>query len=146
MKKLMLTVALATFIGGGAFAQSTEKQATTTQTEMKTAAQSSAQLTDQMTRQLKLTPDQVPRVKAINDAYSKQVAHVNAERKAANASTETMEKPGTVPDLKEATAKQNSALKEVLTPEQMTEWSKMQKEGAERAKTTYKNKTEPKKQ
>lgn len=144
MNKLMLTVALATFIGGGAYAQTEKTQAPATQTQVKPAAQHSSELTEMMTKRLTLTPDQVSRVKTINDEYAREMAHINEQRKVANAAPETSEKPGTLPDIKQAAAKQNAALKEVLTPEQMTEWSKMQKEGNNRAHNQYEKRTEPK--
>ncbi len=121
MNKFMLSMAFAALIGGSASAQATKPQETH-------ATDRGERITERMTERLKLTKDQVPKVQEINDRYAKEFAALHQEHKEAKAEGEA-HAPGADRDKgREINAKKNEELKGVLTPEQMTEWNKMQQE------------------
>jgi Spy/CpxP family protein refolding chaperone len=91
-------------------------------------------LTEQMTTRLKLNDDQKTKVADINDRYAAEMKASMEERKANKAAGETVDREADRAKLKEVTAKKNAELKVVLTPEQMTEWQKMQGEMREKGK------------
>lgn len=124
MNKLMMTLAFATLMGSATMAQDTKGD----------GAQKPQQLTEQMTTRLKLNDDQKAKVSDINTRYANDL---NAARKARKESNTAGDHQTTTDDraaLRSATEKKNAELKQVLTPEQMTEWQKMQSEMRAKAK------------
>jgi len=107
--KFMLTMALSALMAGSAFAQSTKG----VEADHTTRA---SQLTERMTKELSLTPEQAKQVEAINLKYSGQ------------ANARITEKSSMAPTTDHATIREamNSELKEVLTPDQYDQWLKAQ--------------------
>jgi hypothetical protein len=125
MNKLMMTLAFATLMGSATMAQDNMKGDGSARAE---------NLTEQMTTRLKLNDDQKTKVADINDRYAAEMKASMEERKANKAAGETVDREADRAKLKEVTAKKNAELKVVLTPEQMTEWQKMQGEMREKGK------------
>jgi hypothetical protein len=119
MNKMMLTLAFTALIGGGVFAQDNMEKA-------EKPVDRTEQLTRMMTTRLKLTSEQVPKVKDINDRFAKELATVNRERQDTKAQGQTPVKGDALQKAKAINEKKNAELKAVLTPEQMTEWQRMQ--------------------
>lgn len=130
MNKLMMTLAFATLIGGSAMAQDNMKS--------DSGSQRAERLTEQMTTRLKLNDDQVAKVKDINDRYAKELNAAMKERQDAKANGATMDHDADRTRIKDISNKKNAELKTVLTPEQMTEWEKMQGEMREKGKERMK--------
>jgi hypothetical protein len=119
MNKMMLTLAFTALIGGGVFAQDNMEKA-------EKPVDRTEQLTRMMTTRLKLTSEQVPKVKDINDRFAKELATMNRERQDTKVQGQTPVKGDALQKAKAINEKKNAELKAVLTPEQMTEWQRMQ--------------------
>ena len=124
MNKLMMTLAFATLMGSATMAQDTKGD----------GAQKTQQLTEQMTTRLKLNDDQKAKVADINNRYAKELKAGMEERHDSKDNGSTVDRDADRAKLKEITNKKNAELKEVLTPEQMTEFQKMQSEMREKGK------------
>ncbi len=136
MNKMMLTLAFTAMIGGSAMAQDTmQKQGNT--------GDRSEQLTEMMTKRLKLTTEQVPKVKDINDRFAKEVMAVDQERKASKTAGSTTAMKDEKEKVKDLNQKKDEELKGVLTPEQMGEWRKMEAQIEERMKEKQQAKKTP---
>ena len=125
MNKLMMTLAFATLMGSSAMAQDNMKG---------DGSQRAEQLTEQMTTRLKLNDDQKAKVADINNRYAKEMNAAMKERHDAKAEDGTADREADRAKIKEISGKKNAELKGVLTPEQMTEWQKMQGEMREKGK------------
>lgn len=132
MNKWMMTVAMATMIGGAAMAQDATKGDGSIRAE---------HLTEQMTTRLKLTDEQVPKVKDINERYAAEMNATLKEHRAAKAGG-TADREADRAKVKEISNKKNNELKGVLTPEQMAEWQKMQAEMRTKSKERVKARNE----
>jgi Spy/CpxP family protein refolding chaperone len=88
-------------------------------------------VTDTMTVRLNLTADQIPKVQAINEAFT---------GKAADVKNSGGGKLGKFKKLKSAGKDRKEALKEVLTDEQYKQFQEQQQENREEAKERYKEK------
>lgn len=121
MNRMMLTAALTALIAGSAFAQGTSVKADR-------SADRPEQLTERMTKRLNLTEEQAPKVLEINQEFAKEMAALRKERKAAKEEGEQPVKGAHMEKAKELNQSKNEKLKEVLTPEQMAGWDKMQEE------------------
>ena len=120
MNKIMMTLAFTAMMGGSLMAQNTmQKQGD--------PAERSEQLTDMMTKRLKLSDAQIPKVKEINDRFAKEMMAVRNERKDARAAGQAT-KGDAQAKAKDLDMKRDGELKAVLTPEQMGEWEKMEAE------------------
>jgi hypothetical protein len=93
--------------------------------------QKAQRLTDSMTVRLGLTPDQIPKVKAINEEFA---------AKAADAKSSDAGKLGKLKKVKSAGKGRNEALKEVLTADQYKLMLEQQKEMKEEMKEKRKEK------
>lgn len=120
MNKMMLTLAFTALMGGSLMAQDAMQNKAT-------PGDRSEHLTEMMTKRLKLTDAQVPKVKEINDRFAKDMMAVREEHKDAKAAG-TATKGDAQSKAKDLNMKKDEELKAVLTPEQMTEWQKMEAE------------------
>ncbi|MGV9010982.1 MAG: hypothetical protein ACOH13_00165 [Flavobacteriales bacterium] len=132
MNKLMMTLAFATLMGSATMAQDTKGD----------GAQKTQQLTEQMTTRLKLNDDQKAKVADINNRYAKDLHAGMQERHDSKDNGATVDRDADRAKLKEVTNKKNAELKQVLTPEQMTEWQKMQSEMREKGKERMQDRQE----
>jgi Spy/CpxP family protein refolding chaperone len=128
MNKWMMTVALATMIGGTAMAQDATKGDGSIRAE---------HLTEQMTTRLKLTDEQVPKVKDINERYAAEMNATLTDPRAPKPDG-TADREADRAKVKELSNKKNAELKGVLTPEQMAGWQKMQAEMRSKSKERVK--------
>ena len=117
---MMLTMAFAAMMGGSLMAQNTAPK-------QQDPAQRSAHLTDMMVKHLKLTPEQVPKVKDINDRFAKEMVEIRDQNQQAKAAGKAV-KGDAQAKAKDINMKKDEELKAVLTPAQMTEWQKMEAE------------------
>jgi hypothetical protein len=120
MNKMMLTLAFSAMMGGGLMAQNTMRK-------QGAPADRSEHLTEMMTTRLKLSDEQVPKVKEINDRFAKERMAVRSAQKDAKAAGQAA-KGDAQAKMKDLNMKKDNELKGVLTPEQMAEWQKMETE------------------
>lgn len=147
MNKLMMTLALGALLSGGVMAQT--KQATpakqpATQNVQRTADRPE-QLTEMMTKRLKLTDEQVPKVKEINERYGKELNDVREANRTARANGGAKD-GAAMGKAKDINARKNNELKKVLTPQQMEQWEKMQQELNQRMQEKRQSRQAAKKQ
>ena len=114
--KWILTAALAMALTAGTYAQ--------TKGEGLDAAKYARELTDRMTQELNLTPEQAEKVGEINTRYMEK-ALTNREKRAE--AGQSLDKVGEL-------AEMNKALEQALTEEQYRKWQQLQTAAGTRTK------------